>query len=106
LPKGFKGEFILFFSVIYYNGLSLRYVSVALGAVAIGYTLQPIPKVLDDLFKGSQGFKLIWMTIFILNVMGKLSVQHVAVALFVSAAVLSLFEYLRVQEQKTAVKLN
>jgi hypothetical protein len=74
---------------------SLRYISVALGAVAIGYTLQPIPKVLDDLFKGSHIFKFIWMTIFILNVMGKLNLNTVLVAAVTSVVVLSLFQYLR-----------
>lgn len=83
---------------------SLRYVSVALGAVAIGYTLQPIPKVLEDLFKGSQGFKFAWVTIFILNVMGKLNMTNVITALVVSAVVLSLFEYLRRSEAAEVVK--
>jgi hypothetical protein len=75
--------------------LSLRYVSVALGAVAVGYTLQPIPKVIEDLFRGSKGFKLFWMTVFLLNVMGKLNLVNVLVALVVSFVVLSLFEYIR-----------
>jgi hypothetical protein len=82
---------------------SLRYVSVALGAVAIGYTLQPIPKVLDDLFRSSQTFKLVWMVIFLLNVMGKLNLVSVLTALVVSVVVLSLFEMLRKQEQAALV---
>ena len=82
--------------------LSLRYVSVALGAVAVGYTLQPIPKVIEALFLGSQGFKLFWMTVFLLNVMGKLNLVNVLVALVVSFVVLSLFEYIRRTEASSS----
>jgi hypothetical protein len=73
----------------------LRYVIVALGAAYIGYTLQPVPKVLDNLFKTSQLFKLVCITVFLLNVMGKLTVDTVTTALVSASIVLALFEYLR-----------
>jgi hypothetical protein len=82
----------------------LRYISVALGAVYVGYTLQPIPKVLDNLFKTSQVFKLVCVVVFLLNVMGKLTVNALLVALVAAVVVLSLFEYLRVFDQEVVVE--
>jgi hypothetical protein len=77
----------------------LRYISVALGAVYVGYTLQPVPKVLDNLFKTSRVFKLACIVVFLMNVMGKLTVNAFLVSLIVALVVLALFEYLRTLDQ-------
>jgi hypothetical protein len=73
----------------------LRWVSVAIGAAFVGYTLQPLPIVLENLFKTSYLFKLLVITVFILNVMGKLSLDRALTALLTSAIVLAIFEVVR-----------
>ena len=74
---------------------SLRLVSLALGAVFGGYTLMPIPRILENLFKNYQMFKLLVLTVIMINTMGQLTIVNVLVALAIATVTLALFEFLR-----------
>ncbi len=74
---------------------SVRLVTLALGAVFGGYTLSPIPPVLDGLFKTSQMFKLLVLSVIMINTIGQFDLVGVTTAVVIAAVVLVLFEYLR-----------
>ena len=75
----------------------LRMLLSTLLAVYIGYTLQPVPRVLDRLFKESQLFKLFAVSGFILvNVLGMtLTTTNVLTSVGLGAVLLAGFEYAR-----------
>ncbi len=66
-------------------------------AVYIGYTLQPVPRVLDNRFKASQLFKLLTISGFIyVNLLGmRYTKQNVATSVGLGAVVLVGFELAR-----------
>ena len=74
---------------------TIRLVTLALGAVFGGYTLMPIPPVLEGLFKTSQLFKLLVLSVIMTNTIGQFDLVGVVTAVAIAVVVLVLFEYLR-----------
>jgi hypothetical protein len=65
--------------------------------VYLGYTLQPVPRVIDVLFRESQIFKFLIMSCFIfVNLLGmEFSIMNVITSVVLSAILLAGFEYAR-----------
>ena len=66
-------------------------------AVYIGYTLQPVPRALDILFKESQIFKFLIISCFIfVNLLGmNFSITNVLTSVVLAAILIAGFEYAR-----------
>ena len=65
--------------------------------VYLGYTLQPVPRVIDVLFRESQIFKFLIMSCFIfVNLLGmEFSITNVLTSVVLAAILIAGFEYAR-----------
>lgn len=74
-----------------------NFLMMTLAAIFAGYTLQPMPRVLDQPLKESLPLKMaILMTFVLFNLSGgNINAENAVVAVVISAVVLAAFEYLR-----------
>ena len=72
-----------------------RLLTIVFGAVYGGYTLMPVPPVLNNLFNTSQLFKLLVLVSIIANTIGELSIKSITTSLVLASLLLAFFEYLR-----------